>query len=111
MGYLDHVSDDLAVKLCEVSDPDIILPYLAEQKRNLPLPEKLKLAVNLYLEVNRRKADYEALDQAARIISTSPPTDILIECNNRIAKINEASLETLRKYNRLIDELRDGYHE
>ncbi len=111
LSYLDNLCNPLAVKLCEVSDPDIILPYLAEEKRNLPVCEKLKLALNLYLEVNRRKADYDTLEKAAVIISSSPPTDILIENNKRIAKVNNASLETLRKYNRIVDELKDGYYE
>lgn len=109
--YLDKLNADLAVKLCEVSNPDEILPYLAKDKRKLQICEKLRMALGLYLEVKEKKEDYDTLERASIVISSSPPANILIECHNQIAKVNHASLERLRMFNRLVDEIRDGYFE
>lgn len=109
--YLDKLNDDLAVKLCEHSNPDIILPYLASTTRNLNVCEKLRMALTLYREVSERKKEYDSLENASLILSSSPPSNVLIECNKLVEKVTRTSLEVLRKYNALIDELKDGYLE
>jgi len=110
LKFIDLICNDLAEKLCEMSDPDVIFPYLSKSTRGLQVCSKLQTALILYTEVSENKENYEKLDAVSKSLSSSPSANILIACN-AVVKTETKSLEILRAYNRLVDELKEGYLE